>query len=269
MTPEGKLNVPRFFHADKLIVGGVAVCAFTQDEWVAIIDELVQVKHHSASGEEQNRPFFLTSTNGNVVARSAINSSFGAVLNKADFIDADGMSVVFASKIFHKNPIPERVPTTDLFGKVLQMCNDKSYSCYFLGGTDDVLKELEDKVRVMFPHVSIKGTRNGYFSRADEIDVVRDINNVKPDVLWVGMGVPTELEFVERNLEKLNVSVIKTCGGCYNFFSGRYRRAPLWMQSLGLEWLYRIFENPSKFAFRYLWTNIVASLALILLSRRK
>jgi len=103
-----------------------------------------------------------------------------------------------------------------------------------------------------------------YFSRDEEDEVIAEINAARPDILWVGLGVPLEQQFIERNIDRLTgVGVIKTSGGLFDFISGKNARAPAWMQAAGLEWLYRVWLEPRRLAMRYLTTNPQAIGALI------
>src|SRR5690606_24880736 len=97
---------------------------------------------------------------------------------------------------------------------------------------------------------------NGYFKRDDEDAVVAEINAARPDIMWLGLGVPLEQQFVARNLDRLTgVGLVKTSGGLFDFISGKNKRAPGWMQACGLEWLYRMWLEPRRLAMRYLTTN--------------
>jgi exopolysaccharide biosynthesis WecB/TagA/CpsF family protein len=174
----------------------------------------------------------------------------------ADLIHADGTPLVFASRLRCPVPLPERVATTDLFHDVARMAQERDVSFFLLGGTPEVMDAAVRKVRLHYGSLRIAGCRHGYFA-ADEADgVLAEINAARPDILWVGMGVPLEQSFVVRYRSRLTgVGLIKTSGGLFDFLSGRNRRAPQWMQAVGLEWLYRVAQEPRRLAYRYLTTN--------------
>jgi len=117
----------------------------------------------------------------------------------------------------------------------------------------------------MYPSLDIAGRRNGYFSAADEAKVCQEINESGANVVWVGLGKPLEQAFCVRNRDRLNAAWLITCGGCFNYVTGAYARAPEWMQKAGLEWVHRLLTEPKKLGWRYLTTT---PLALILLFAR-
>jgi exopolysaccharide biosynthesis WecB/TagA/CpsF family protein len=99
------------------------------------------------------------------------------------------------------------------------------------------------------------GRRHGYFSQADEAEICEDINRLGADIVWVGLGIPLEQAFCVRNKHRLDVGWMVTAGGCFNYVTGHYRRAPLWMQKIGFEWLHRLWREPRRLLWRYAFTN--------------
>ena len=95
------------------------------------------------------------------------------------------------------------------------------------------------------------GRRHGYFSHLDEDDICDEINLTQPDVIWVGLSLPLEYEFAVRNRSRLKAGWLVTCGGCFNYITGDYTRAPRWMQAIGLEWLHRMWREPKRLFWRY------------------
>lgn len=209
-----------------------------------------------AARDQSAPPFYSTSANGQVIALCDEDHSVLTEFTQADQILADGMPMVLLSKLKHKLPHAERVATTDLFHDVAAKAQMTGVSFYFLGG-DERSNELAVANSLSnYPDLIVAGRRNGYFEAHEEPDVIEAINEARPDILWVGMGVPREQAFVSRNLSKLtNVGVIKTSGGLFDFLSLKRSRAPLWMQAIGLEWLYRTILEPRRLGLRYLQTN--------------
>ena len=182
---------------------------------------------------------------------------------EADQIHADGMPMVLYSKWLSSNPLPERVATTDLVHAVAKLAEQAGVSFYFLGASEEVNAAAVKEMQEAHPKLVFAGRRNGYFKRAEEDEVIAAINAAKPDILWIGLGVPLEQQFISRNIDRLtNVGVIKTSGGLFDFMSGKNSRAPGWMQSAGLEWVYRVCLEPQRLAMRYLTTNPQAISAL-------
>lgn len=176
------------------------------------------------------------------------------LLHTADLIHADGQSIILFSKWTSGPVIPERTATTDMIHDIPEYF-DKVLKHFLLGGKEDIVSKAANIYQKKHPNVEIAGYHHGYFEETFEDELCEIINQSNTDILWVGLGKPKEQEFCVRNKDKLNVSVIITCGGCYNYITGDYARAPLWMQNIGLEWLHRMATMPKQLFFRYLTTN--------------
>lgn len=204
-------------------------------------------------------PYFATSANANVLSQCAQNSHIKETYLSSDAIHADGMSVVFASRLMGSKTLPERVATTDLFHDVAKAAEQQDASFYMLGAKQSALQKAITNVSSMYPGLNIVGARSGYFSEDDEDALVAEIKAAKPDILWVGIGVPNAQLFCMRNRSRLtSVGVIKTCGGLFDFLAGDVARAPNWMQAAGLEWLFRMMQDPRRLIARNITTNLHA-----------
>ncbi len=222
------------------------------------------VAHALAARGTGTRPCYSTSANGQVLALCGNDPEFLKLMLAADQIHADGMPMVLYSRLLSKNPLPERVATTDLVHAVARRAEQVGVSFYFLGAGEEVNAKAVEAMQKAYPKLVFAGRRNGYFKPDEEDVVVAEINAAKPDILWIGLGVPLEQRFVSRNIDRLTgVGVIKTSGGLFDFLSGRNSRAPAWMQSAGLEWIYRAWLEPRRLAMRYLTTSPQAISALI------
>jgi exopolysaccharide biosynthesis WecB/TagA/CpsF family protein len=221
------------------------------------------VRHALEKRGRPGRPFYSTSANGQVLALCGDDPDFLRLMLMADQIHADGMPMVTYSRLFSSRPLPERVATTDLVQAVARAAEKAGVTFYFLGAKEEISQRAAEAVQKAYPGLIFAGRRNGYFTRDEESVVVADINRAAPDILWIGLGVPLEQQFVERNIDRLvNVGIIKTSGGLFDFLSGKNRRAPQWMQKAGLEWAYRAWLEPRRLAMRYLTTNPQALSAL-------
>jgi exopolysaccharide biosynthesis WecB/TagA/CpsF family protein len=139
---------------------------------------------------------------------------------------------------------------------------------YFLGATGKVIEQAARCLCRLYPRLKIVGYRDGYFAREAEPRLIEEINDKKPDILWLGLGVPAEQMFAVRNRSRLrSVGLIKTSGGLFDFLSGKNSRAPDWMQAAGFEWAYRVCLEPGRLAGRYATTNPRA--LLLLMTRTK
>lgn len=232
-------------------LGGMVITVASREQTArGFID---YTKTHRDDGK---RPFYSTSSNGQVLAMCHENEDLAREFAKADQISPDGMPMVYASKLLSGPSLPERVATTDLFHDVAKLAEQDNVSFFLLGADEEANKATYDNTRELYPALNIVGRRNGYFSQDEEQEIVAHINELKPDILWVSMGVPREQHFISRNIDALtNVSVIKTSGGLFDFVSLRRSRAPNWMQAVGLEWLYRSLLEPRRLGIRYVATN--------------
>jgi exopolysaccharide biosynthesis WecB/TagA/CpsF family protein len=221
---------------------------------------------HRGSGRP---PPVITSANGQVLSACAQDASIRALFRQADLIHADGMPLVFASRLKCTTPLPERVATTDLFHDVARVAEVVGASFYLLGGSADVVAAAARAVGQAYPLLRIAGFHHGYVGREEEAQLIEAINAARPDLLWIGMGVPLEQAFALRHRDRLTgVGLIKTSGGLFDFLSGRNSRAPAWMQAAGLEWLYRAALEPRRLLGRYLRTNPHALYLLLTRSGR-
>jgi N-acetylglucosaminyldiphosphoundecaprenol N-acetyl-beta-D-mannosaminyltransferase len=188
---------------------------------------------------------------------------------ESDIILADGMSVVWASKVLG-TPLPERVAGIDLMMRILARGNEAHYRVYLLGAQQSVVEEVARRVGVDFPGVQIAGFRNGYFGPDDEEAIADSIAAARADVLFVAMTSPKKEEFMARWGSRLSVAVSHGVGGSFDVYAGVVSRAPRIWQSLGLEWLYRVLQEPGRLWKRYLITNtlFVAFVARDLFTRR-
>jgi len=240
-------------------VGGIKTARLSRQGLVRAI--ATEIETHESRGS----PKLLFDVNGHGLALAIMDRAYFEDMNKADIIHADGQPLVIASRLLTSAPIPERSATTDLFHDVARSAPSDGVRFFLLGGSEEVNKACADKMQQMYPSLDIAGRRHGYFSRDDEAAVCDEINRSGANVVWVGLGKPLEQAFCVRNRDRLNATWLITCGGCFNYVTGAYARAPDWMQKAGLEWLHRMLTEPKKLGWRYLTTT---PLALILLFAR-
>lgn len=213
-------------------------------------------------------PYFMTSVNGETLARRVLDRAFAKLIDSADFIAADGQPLVTASHLFSQKPLPERVATTDLYPLVALMAPQTGASFYLFGGDEAANRGAFETTKGVVPGLDIRGRSHGYLQGAALAAKLDEINALAPDILWLGLGVPREQQFVRDHAHRLkNVKIIKTSGGLFDFISGAKPRAPAWMQQTGLEWAFRLGVEPRRLAMRYLTTNPVAAYLLLTQTR--
>jgi exopolysaccharide biosynthesis WecB/TagA/CpsF family protein len=242
-----------------MVVGGLPVAVLDRQQTARLTISAALSRRRT-----QQPCLFFTTVNGQVVSLAASRPAVRRMFEAADLISADGMSVVLASRLGHAAGLPERVATTDAFHDAAQFACQLGASFYFFGGDEESNRLAVERVRAIYPRLAVVGRRSGYFDPRDESDIVDEINAAEPDVLWIGLGVPLQQEFIQRYLRRLtNVGVAKSCGGLFDFLSGRNRRAPQWMQKSGMEWAYRVMQEPARLGWRYLTTNPHAAYWLV------
>jgi N-acetylglucosaminyldiphosphoundecaprenol N-acetyl-beta-D-mannosaminyltransferase len=210
-------------------------------------------------------PLIFSSANGQVLSLCARHAQIRDLFLDADLLNADGMPLVLISRLGRTIALPERVCTTDLFHDVARIAPRSGARFFFLGATKSVVEAATQRVRALYPDLDIVGASSGYLRRdGDEARIVATISKAKPDILWLGLGVPNEQSFAMRNRNHLRgVGLIKTSGGLFDFLCGKNMRAPRWMQAAGLEWAYRAYLEPRRLAGRYLTTNPHAAFLLL------
>jgi len=167
---------------------------------------------------------------------------------------ADGQSVVWASRLLGV-PLPERVAGIDLFMALLAEADRRSYRVFFFGARPDILTRMLDEVALRFPRLKVVGARDGYYQPGTEAGIAAEIRHCDPDIVFVGMSSPKKELFLREWGADTRAHVLHGVGGSFDVLAGLTRRAPLWYQDHGLEWLYRVWQEPARLGRRYLTTN--------------
>jgi N-acetylglucosaminyldiphosphoundecaprenol N-acetyl-beta-D-mannosaminyltransferase len=173
---------------------------------------------------------------------------------RCDLVTADGQSVVWASRVLG-DPLPERVAGIDLMEALFGHAEAHGRSVYILGARAEVLERAVGELRRRHPRLRIAGYRNGYFEPEREEEVAAEIRAARPDLLFVAMSSPRKEYFLGRHGPGLGTMFAMGVGGAIDVMAGETRRAPTWMQKLGLEWLYRLAQEPARLLRRYATTN--------------
>jgi len=172
----------------------------------------------------------------------------------SDIINADGQAVVWASK-FLGQPLPERVSGIDLMQNLVKLAYEKKYKVFFFGAKEEVVKGVVDKYTDMYSRDITAGYRNGYFDKRDELSIAQQISESKADILFVAISSPTKEVFLNTYKDVIDIPFIMGVGGSFDVIAGKVTRAPLWMQKYGLEWFYRLLQEPRRMWKRYLYAN--------------
>jgi N-acetylglucosaminyldiphosphoundecaprenol N-acetyl-beta-D-mannosaminyltransferase len=247
-----------------VLVGGIPTVRATRSE---LADQMAADAARARQGELPV-PRIVVSSNGSVIAAFHRDPDFRALLLQADLIDADGMPLVMATQIFCREPLKERVATTDFIHDAAAAAVREGLRFYFLGAKPGVAEAAADSLRAQHPGLEVVGIRHGYFGPEEEKTICAEVRASGADVLWVGLGSPRQEDFAVRNRERLaGLAWIRTCGGLFDHCSGQVRRAPRWMQQASLEWLHRAVLEPRRLGWRYIATNPAALFHLVTKTR--
>jgi len=183
------------------------------------------------------------------------NPALRDVVERADLLLPDGVPILWLS-YFKGTPLSGRVAGVDLMERMVGVAAQRGYRVFFLGASADIVQKTVAIFRQRFPQLLVAGFHDGYFSLSEEETIIDKINRSHADFLLVGMSTPQKELWVDRNLAKLKVSVCEGVGGGFDVVAGLTKRAPLWMQCAGLEWLYRLLQEPGRMWKRYvLWNS--------------
>jgi N-acetylglucosaminyldiphosphoundecaprenol N-acetyl-beta-D-mannosaminyltransferase len=163
-------------------------------------------------------------------------------MNSTNFNLADGFGILLAARLYGQS-LPERVTGTDFTERMAALSAKAGYRIYLLGGKPGVAEKAAQQLLIRHPGCRIVGTRDGYFNVQQDDEIIEAINAVHPDFLMVCLGNPRQEEWIGRNFDRLNAKVFFGNGGALDFASGTFARAPIWIQNIGFEWLWRLFQD--------------------------
>lgn len=193
----------------------------------------------------EDRLHSVYTPNSEILMAAYKDENFKEVLNKSDLLTADGIGVVYASRIL-KNEISERAAGYDIACELLERVKGTSYKVFLFGGKPGVAETAKEKLEEKYHGINICGTRNGYFKPEDEAEIIDEINESGADILFVCLGAPKQEMWINDNRDKLKARVALGIGGSLDVFAGTALRAPEFYCKHGLEWFYRLMKQPSR-----------------------
>lgn len=188
----------------------------------------------------------VVTPNPEMLTEAAKNSDLNLALNRADLVLADGIGVIYAAKILGE-PLKERVTGVDLMGEILDLLARTGKSYYLLGAKEGHAEKAVENIARKYKGARCAGYQHGYFSEKEESRILDQINDARPDIIFVGLGSPRQEIWAEKNRRFLHTKLIMCIGGAIDVFSGKVQRAPKWVSKIGFEWLYRAVKQPSRF----------------------
>lgn len=205
-------------------------------------EALRQIGQFIASGT----PHQIVTANAEIIYQASKNEKMKNVINAAQMVTADGSGVVWASRQLGQ-PLAQRVTGIDLVNSICEQSAKDKWKIYILGSAPGVADTAANNIRARFPGCNIMGTHHGYFNEQEEAQIIAELEQLQPDVLFVALGAPKQEYWIADHIQQLNIPVAMGIGGSMDVLSGNVKRAPKWMQKMSLEWLYRLLIQPTRF----------------------
>ncbi|MBC8448637.1 MAG: WecB/TagA/CpsF family glycosyltransferase [Chloroflexi bacterium] len=217
----------------QLRILGIRVDAVNSTQTLDIIEQIVR----------EGRPRQVATVNPEFVVAAQANEPFRRALNAASLALPDGIGLLWAARLLGQR-LPERVAGSDIVPRIAERSAARGWRLFLLGSAPGVAERAAAQLVARYPDLVVAGTYAGSPAAAEEDDIVARVRAARPDILFVAYGAPAQDLWIVRNLERLDVPVCMGVGGTLDFIAGVRKRAPRWVQRLGLEWLYRLLQEP-------------------------
>ncbi|ANZ98610.1 UDP-N-acetyl-D-mannosamine transferase [Carnobacterium divergens] len=225
------------------LLGSYLNC-LTMTETLLIIDEIIQ----------QRIPTQHVVINASKINLMSENTDLREIINESPLINADGQSIVWAGRFLGAD-IPERVTGIDLFTELVKKAAVNGWRLYYFGSEEDVVRKVIDLHKKEYPDLIVAGYRNGFFDDAESKEIAKEIYESHADILFVAFSSPKKEYWIHQYKDSLNVPFMMGVGGSFDVIAGKTKRAPKWMQNIGMEWFYRLIQEPKRMFSRYLKGN--------------
>lgn len=208
---------------------------------------------------ENNKKSFIVAINPEKILKARKDEKLKKLLNNATYEIPDGIGVIYASKL-KKGNIKTRITGIDSMEMLCKLSEEKKYKIFMYGAKEETIKKAKENLEIKFPNIQIVGTINGYEKDNDKI--ISSINKSKADIVFVALGSPKQEYWITENMDKVSAKIFQGVGGSFDVFSGNIKRAPKWMQKIGLEWLYRLIKEPKRIfrqikLVKFLWLALI------------
>jgi N-acetylglucosaminyldiphosphoundecaprenol N-acetyl-beta-D-mannosaminyltransferase len=213
---------------------GVNVSTYNYNELINELDYTIK----------ENKKARIVAINPEKIMMAREDKEMMGLINGSTYQIPDGVGILIASKLL-SGKVTSRVTGVGLMEKLLELAHAKKYRIYLYGAKEEVIVQAKNTINQIYPDAIISGYSNGYTK--DQASLINDINESKADILFVALGSPRQEKWIAENYEKLHVKVFQGVGGSFDVISGNVKRAPAFFQSTGLEWLYRLASQPSRF----------------------
>lgn len=240
---------------DRIDILGSKINATNMKDVLSNVDLLIK----------SNKSHYICVSNVHTVVTGIKDTQYRNITNTSSMSIPDGMPLTWVGRRRgHKDM--SKCSGPDVMTELFELSEQKGYTHYFYGGTEDVLKLLEKKLKNNYPKLNIAGMYSPPFRSLNEdedVEIINKINQLDPDIIWIGLGAPKQEIWMSEHVSKIKSSIIFGVGAAFNFHAGTVKRAPLWMQNHGIEWLHRLIKEPRRLWKRYLVTNVVFLVSLI------
>ena len=215
----------------------VPVHPLTMQEAVSVLEKSI------ANGEQA----FVVTANAEIIMMCQQDADYKKIVSQdAQLVLPDGAGAVWAGRHLGYK-VPERVAGFDLYCNLLKEAAAKGYKAYFFGGSPGIAEAAKAKSEELYPGVRVVGCRNGYFKEEESQAIIEEINASGADMLFAALGAPKQEKWLVRYRDQLKPKILMGIGGSFDVFAGKMERAPKWMQDASLEWLFRLYKQPSRF----------------------
>ncbi len=228
----------------RISICNIPVDSLTMEETLYLIEKSIIEK----------KPIHHVVINAAKVVNAQKDEGLKESIVSCDIINADGQAIVWAARLFN-TPLPERVAGIDLMEALVKLSAQKKYRIFFLGATEEIVNLVVNFYSDTYGKDIIAGYRNGYFKKEEEQAIAKQISDSNADILFVAMSSPKKEIFLNTYKDLIQTPFIMGVGGSFDVVAGHVKRAPVWMQKSGLEWFYRVLQEPRRMWKRYLFGN--------------
>jgi N-acetylglucosaminyldiphosphoundecaprenol N-acetyl-beta-D-mannosaminyltransferase len=231
---------------------GVGLNAISYPEMIDKVDEWLT--------DKSRRSFHIACVNAYCISLTLNDKRLKDIYNSADIVGADGMPFVWWIRLINRLNC-DRLYAPDTLEVLLKSAKEKKYTFYLYGGAPDVVVKMKENIEKAYPYIQIVGYYSPPFrplTKEEDMEIVKDINALKPDIIAVGLGTPKQDYWIDEHISKIRGSVIVASGATFDFWGGRVRMAPKFIQKSGFEWLYRLFSKDfMRLWKRYTWYSFL------------
>jgi len=231
---------------------GTQVCGLTYSDLYSAVDSWISNKN--------SRSHNISIINSYCATLAFQDAPLAKIYDRSDLIAPDGMPFVYWIRLFLRVPCVQ-FDGSSILTQLAQRAKEKNYTFFLYGGDPDVVKNMKEKVETQYPFIRIVGAISPPFrplTKEEDEDVCRQINQLKPDIILVGLGTPKQDYWIDEHIYKIRGAVMINCGALFDFLGGRIKRAPRIITILCLEWLYRLLSKDFKRLWRrYTILNVI------------